>query len=141
MRSRKGNQCATDYFLAIGVVSVRAIVAQQVAEAEMNPPRGHFVIARLGGKVVGCGVLKRVDSETCEIKRVWTSHTARGMGVARAVMGELERLARANGFQRVRLDSNAKLTAAQALYRKLGYHEIARFNDDPYPTHWFGRKL
>ena len=66
---------------------------------------------------------------------------ARGQGVGRAVMQELERIARDAGFQRVRLDSNAELAAAQVLYRRLGYQAVPRFNDDPYPTHFYAREL
>src|SRR5208282_5830959 len=47
---------------------------------EMTPPAGLFVVARLYGDPVGCGGLKRMDNATGEIKRVWTSPSARGIG-------------------------------------------------------------
>ena len=109
--------------------------------ADMAPPSGLFVIARLDGEAVGCGGLKRVDEATGEIKRVWTAPSARGLGVARRMLRTLEAAAREKGMKTLRLDTNRSLTEAHALYRSEGYEEIARFNDNPYADHWFEKHL
>ncbi len=109
--------------------------------AEMTPPAGWLVVARLDGEPVGCGALKRLDVRLGEVKRVWIAPRARGTGVASRIMGELEALAREAGFSAVRLDTNRTLTEAHALYRKLGYGEIARYNANPYAHHWFEKAL
>ena len=109
--------------------------------ADMAPPSGLFVIARLEGEAVGCGGLKRVDKATGEIKRVWTAPSARGLGVARRMLRTLEAAAREKGLKTLRLDTNRALTEAHALYRSEGYQEIARFNDNPYADHWFEKRL
>ena len=109
--------------------------------AEMSPPAGLFVLARLEGESVGCGGLKRVDPTTGEIKRVWTAPAARGLGVARSIVRRLEAAAREMGLKAVRLDTNRALTEAHALYRKEGYREVVRFNDNPYADHWFAKEL
>jgi GNAT superfamily N-acetyltransferase len=109
--------------------------------ADMTPPSGLFVIARLDGEAVGCGGFKRVDKATGEIKRVWTAPSARGMGVARRMLRALEAAAREAGVKTLRLDTNRALTEAHALYRSEGYREIARFNDNPYADHWFEKRL
>jgi DNA-binding MarR family transcriptional regulator/GNAT superfamily N-acetyltransferase len=108
---------------------------------EMVPPSGLFVVARLDGEAVGCGGLKRSDKTTGEIKRVWTAPSARGIGVARRILRTLEAAAREMGLKRLRLGTNRALTEAHALYRKEGFGEIARFNDNPYEHHWFEKKL
>jgi len=41
----------------------------------------------------------------------------------------------------LRLDTNSALNEAQALYRKLGFAAIERFNDNPYAHHWFAKRL
>ena len=116
--------------------------ADRSARAEdMSPPSGLFVIARLDGDAVGCGGLKRIGKATGEIKRVWTAPSARGLGVARRVLRTLEGAAREAGLKRLRLDTNRALTEAHALYRREGYREIARFNDNPYADHWFEKRL
>jgi DNA-binding MarR family transcriptional regulator/GNAT superfamily N-acetyltransferase len=110
-------------------------------EAEMTPPAGYLILARRAGQPVGCGALKRLSADAGEIKRVWVAQEMRGKGVAGRLMDELEALARKAGFYTVKLDTNKILTEAHALYRKRGYHEIERYNDNPYAHHWFGKRL
>jgi DNA-binding MarR family transcriptional regulator/GNAT superfamily N-acetyltransferase len=110
-------------------------------DSEMRPPNGFFVVAWLDGEPIGCGGMKRLDTTTGEIKRVWTARSARSQGVARRIMQTLEVLAQASGVTTVRLDTNKSLTEAQTMYRQSGYTEIARYNDNPYAHHWFEKKL
>ncbi len=112
-----------------------------VETADMMPPNGSFLVARLDGEAVGCGGLKRLDGTTGEIKRVWAAPAMRGVGVATRIMDELERLACEAGFARVVLDTNGTLTEARAMYGKRGYREIERYNDNPYAQHWFEKRL
>jgi DNA-binding MarR family transcriptional regulator/ribosomal protein S18 acetylase RimI-like enzyme len=108
---------------------------------EMTPPAGWFVLARLDGAPIGCGALKALDRQAGEIKRVWTAPQARGMGVASRLMDRLEALGREAGFKILQLDTNKALSEAHALYRKRGYQEIGRYNDNPYAHHWFEKAL
>lgn len=112
-----------------------------LTEAEMTPPVGWLLVARLDGEPVGCGVLKRLDEATGEIKRVWTAPSVRGLGVASRLMDRLEALAIEQGFKTVKLDTNKALIEARQLYLKRGYGEIARYNDNPYAHHWFEKSL
>ncbi|RBP11219.1 MarR family transcriptional regulator with acetyltransferase activity [Roseiarcus fermentans] len=109
--------------------------------ADLAPPNGLFILARLGGEPVGCGALKRIDDATGEIKRVWTAPPARGLGLARRILDRLEAEAGRMGFAVLRLDTNKALTEAHALYLKAGYREIGRFNDNPYAHRWFEKRL
>lgn len=109
--------------------------------AEMTPPYGYLLVARLDSRPVGCGALKRLDDGEGEVKRVWTSPDARGLGVAGRMMDALEALAREVGFKVVKLDTNRTLTEAQAMYLKRGYRTIERYNDNPYAHHWFEKDL
>jgi len=108
---------------------------------EMTPPYGYLLVARLDGRPVGCGALKRLNASEGEVKRVWTSHDARGLGVASRMMDSLEQLAREVGFSVVKLDTNRTLVEAQAMYHKRGYRTIAPYNDNPYAHHWFEKDL
>jgi DNA-binding MarR family transcriptional regulator/GNAT superfamily N-acetyltransferase len=109
--------------------------------ADMVPPHGYLVLARLDGAAVGCGALKRLSDDVGEIKRVWCGSAMRGKGVATGIMDRLEAIARELGFKTLRLDTNRTLTEAHTLYRKLGYREIGRYNDNPYAHHWFEKRL
>jgi GNAT superfamily N-acetyltransferase len=108
--------------------------------AEMTPPKGWFVIARRNGEAVGCGALKRLKPSTAEVKRVWVSPTARGLGLAGAIMDHLERLA-ARPASRPSCSTPTKRCWRRAMYAKRGYDEIGRYNDNPYADHWFEKKL
>jgi DNA-binding MarR family transcriptional regulator/GNAT superfamily N-acetyltransferase len=143
-RSTDGCWCREQYFaeLAQRFESGFDIATGDPSDsADLLPPSGAFVVARLDGEAVGCGGLKTLDAQTGEIKRVWTAATARGIGVAGRIMRWLEERAREMGFSIVRLDTNKSLTEAQALYRKLGYREIGRYNDNPYASHFFEKRL
>jgi ribosomal protein S18 acetylase RimI-like enzyme len=105
-----------------------------VADREMAPPTGLFLLARRDGAPVGCAGLKLHPDGTAEVKRMWVSPNARGVGLARRMLRELESHARASRATTLRLDTNGVLKEAQALYRREGFAEIPRFNDNPTPT-------
>jgi DNA-binding MarR family transcriptional regulator/GNAT superfamily N-acetyltransferase len=104
---------------------------------ELTPPAGIFIVARLGGRPIGCGGLKVKDRNIGEIKRMWVSPDARGLGLGRRLLQTLEAHARAFGVRTLRLETNRALKEAQALYRSSGYFEVAPFNDEPFAHHWF----
>ena len=109
--------------------------------ADVTPPKGWFVVARLAGRPVGCGALKRLDASTAEIKRVWVGAEVRGQRLASRIMDRLEAIAAEAGFAKVLLDTNRTLTEARAMYLKRGYTEIAPYNANPYADHWFEKGL
>jgi DNA-binding MarR family transcriptional regulator/predicted GNAT family N-acyltransferase len=143
-RSADGRWCREHYFAELALRfdgGFDTATGDPSDSADLLPPSGSFVVARLDGEPVGCGGLKTLDAQTGEIKRVWTAATARGIGVAGRIMQRLEEFAKEQGFIRLRLDTNRTLSEAQALYRKLGYHEIGRYNDNPYAHHFFEKPL
>lgn len=109
--------------------------------AELIPPAGLLLIARLREKAIGCGALKFHAGAPSELKRMWVAPHARGLGLGRRLLLELERQAKAAGAQVVRLETNHALKEAIELYRSSGYREVAPFNAEPYAHHWFEKKL
>jgi DNA-binding MarR family transcriptional regulator/GNAT superfamily N-acetyltransferase len=107
---------------------------------EFVEPGGLFLVARLRGEPVGCGAL-RLRADAAELKRMWVAPSARGLGLGRRLLGELEQLARERGCPVIRLDTNRALVEAISLYRSAGYAEIAAFNDEPHAHHWFEKRL
>ncbi|MFD9126368.1 GNAT family N-acetyltransferase [Kitasatospora sp. NPDC059571] len=108
---------------------------------ELRPPDGLFLIARFHGEPVGCGGLKLPSDGAAEVKRMWVAPQARGLGLGRRLLGELEACAVRQDRTVLRLDTNAALTAAIGLYRSCGFHEVAAFNDEPYAQHWFEKGI
>jgi ribosomal protein S18 acetylase RimI-like enzyme len=105
------------------------------------PPKGHLLVASLLGEPVGCGALRTLGPGVGEIKRMWVAPSARGLGIARRLLHNLEQIALRRKLRVMRLDTNASLTEAQQLYRSSGYQEIERFNDNPYANYWFEKRL
>jgi len=91
---------------------------------ELVAPAGALVIARLREKPVGCGALKLHGDALAELKRMWIAPAARGLGVGRRLLEELERHARQAGVGVLRLETNRALTEAIALYQNAGYREV-----------------
>ena len=108
---------------------------------EMTPPAGAFLLARLRGRPIGCVGLKFHPDAPAELKRMWVSPEARGLGLGRRLLEEAERHARAAGVLVLRLETNRSLREAIALYRASGYDEVEAFNDEPYAHHWFEKRL
>ena len=109
---------------------------------ELRSPRGVMLVAYLRGTAVGCGALKHhPDWSASDIKRMWIHEGARGRGVGRRLLEELERRAVAHGDRVVQLETNAVLVEAIALYRSAGFLEVAPFNDEPFADHWFRKDL
>ena len=108
---------------------------------ELTPPAGLLLLARLRGEPIGCGALKFHDDAPTEIKRMWVSTTARGLGLGRRLLTELEAQAAAFGATTVRLETNRSLGEAINLYRSAGYREVDAFNDEPFAHHWFEKPL
>jgi len=108
---------------------------------EVRPPHGVFLVAYLRGTAVGCGALKHHRGAVSDLKRMWVDEAARGRGVGRRLLEELERRAVAHGDTVVRLETNAVLGEAMDLYRRTGYVEVEPFNDEPFADHWFSKAL
>lgn len=108
---------------------------------ELRLPVGVLLLARLQGRPVGCGALKFHGSEPAEIKRMWIAPDARGLGLGRRLLTELEAAAREGGATVARLETNGALTEAIAMYRGAGYREVPAFNEEPYAHHWFEKRL
>jgi DNA-binding MarR family transcriptional regulator/GNAT superfamily N-acetyltransferase len=108
---------------------------------ELTPPAGCFLIAYLDGEPVGCGGVKHLPGGPSDIKRMWVSPSARGLGLGRRLLEELEQRVRDSGATVARLETNRVLVEAIALYRSAGYREVPAFNDEPFAHHWFEKPL
>lgn len=109
--------------------------------ATFAPPAGVFLVAELDGAPVGCGGMRMLSPGRGEIKHLWMRPASRGSGAGRALLLELERRAAEFGATEVVLDTNARLAAAQALYRSSGYADVEPYNDNPNADLWLRKVL
>lgn len=87
----------------------------------------YVVVAYRNGRAVGCGAVKEFSPAEMEVKRMFTDVTARGKGVATAVLAELEKWTGELGYSACVLETGWRQPEAVALYRKAGYQQIANY--------------
>jgi len=106
-----------------------------------SPPRGVFLLVCRGDTVLGCVGLRPDGPQGAEVKRLWVSPDARGMGLSRQVMQAAEQAARSLGATRLRLDTSRHLPEAFALYSRSGWTQVPRYNDNPEADFFFEKRL
>jgi putative acetyltransferase len=95
---------------------------------ELAAPNAQFLVARVDGRPVGCIAI--VDMlRYGELKRLFVSASARGMGLGRRLVEEAEAAARDIGLSLLRLETGPELAPAVNLYRSLGYADRGPFGD------------
>ena len=119
---------ATSYGLSF---DVDAMVKSDIDDpAKFYPPSGRFYVVRHCGAYVGVGCLKRLAPAAAEIQRMYVQPHARGIGAGRHLVQQLLADARAIGYRVVRLESLRFLSAAHALYKSVGFVEIAPYAEN-----------
>jgi ribosomal protein S18 acetylase RimI-like enzyme len=99
-----------------------------------RPPSGALLLAERGGEAAGCIAMRPFEPPAvAELKRLYVRPRARGAGMAVALTEAVLRLAREAGYARIRLDTLPTMAAAQALYRRLGFREVAPYRANPIP--------
>ncbi len=96
------------------------------------PPSGRLLLAELQGELAGCVALHRFEPDTCEMKRLYLRPKFRGKGLGRRLAETIIAEARKIGYRRMRLDTvGPVMEDAVAMYRKLGFREIAPYRANP----------
>lgn len=104
---------------------------------EYAPPEGRLLVAVKTGQAVGCVALRRLDAQTCEMKRLYVKSRFRGAGIARALAYGLVAESRRMGYRRMCLDTLPVMGEARLLYQHMGFREIAPYYQNPVPGSMF----
>jgi ribosomal protein S18 acetylase RimI-like enzyme len=102
------------------------------------PPGGAILLAEVDGDVAGTVAVKPLGEEddgtrVCEMKRLYVRPAFRRSGVGSALASAIVDVAREIGYDVMRLDTVASMTAARALYRSLGFEERDAYYHNPLP--------
>ena len=80
---------------------------------------------------VGCASLRQLDGDTGEVKRMFVQPRYRGHRTAERLLAAVVQYARTQQYAKLRLDTLARLKAANQLYKRAGFYPIAPYNDCP----------
>jgi ribosomal protein S18 acetylase RimI-like enzyme len=106
------------------------------------PPTGALLLASVDDQPAGCVGLHAWEPGISEMKRLYLKPSFRGHGVGRALVVAVMERARTLGYRRIRLDTLPTMVEAQALYRRLGFHEIGAYRRSPIEgTRYFEAEL
>lgn len=95
-------------------------------------PDGAILLADVNGTAVGVVAVKPLDEPgVCEMKRLYVKPDERERGIGRALGEAILETARSLGYETMRLDTVASMTAARALYRSLGFAERSAYYHNP----------
>jgi len=99
-----------------------------------SPPDGVLMLALAMDALhaaAGCVALRRFGANICELKRLYVRPAYRGSGLGRRLVGAVISQARELGYRRMRLDTVPSMNEAIALYRSVGFVEIAPCRNNP----------
>lgn len=95
-------------------------------------PEGRLLLATLEDVAAGCVALHKIDDGICEMKRLYVRPQFRGRGLGKILAERVIADARLLGYKKLRLDTvEPRMRTAVAMYRSLGFREIAPYRANP----------
>lgn len=105
-------------------------------------PDGGVLLAWRDGQVIGCAGFRKVDANTCELKRVYVRPNGRGERIGRHLVERILAETKQAGYARICLDVLPEFVAAQQLYESLGFTPADSVTLNPVPdTKFLGLDL
>ncbi len=94
-------------------------------------PTGCILLAEHESQIIGCVAVRRTQNFICEMKRLYVRPEGRGISAGRLLAEGIIHEAKTLGFKKMQLDTLQRLSAAMALYDKLGFKRIPSYYDNP----------
>jgi ribosomal protein S18 acetylase RimI-like enzyme len=98
-----------------------------------GPPGGCLLIAWRDGRAVGCVAMRTLEPGVCEMKRLFVTREARGMGLGKELASAIVERARTSGYRTMVLDTLRSMVEARVIYRSLGFVQRAPYYANPLP--------
>ena len=97
------------------------------------PPSGRLLVIRVADQVAGCIALRKVDDNTCEMKRLYLRPGFRGRRLGEPIVANVIHEAKTIGYLKMRLDTMpGRMDQAIKLYRSIGFKEIPAYYNSPF---------
>jgi ribosomal protein S18 acetylase RimI-like enzyme len=98
-------------------------------------PDGAILLAEGNGQAVGVVAVQPLDDDgVCEMKRLYVTPSHRKQGIGRRLGRVILEVAQQLGYDVMRLDTLASMTAARSLYHDLGFKEREAYYHNPLPN-------
>lgn len=104
-------------------------------------PDGAFLVAKVDNMVIGCVGLRKIDDNTCEMKRLYVNNEHKGKGIGKALVEKIIMKAKNMNYIKIRLDTLPKMKTAQELYKNFGFYGIEQYTENPIIGAKFMEKL
>lgn len=82
---------------------------------------GWFEVVLYEDKIVGSVGIYRIDTTTCELRKMYLYKEFQGVGIGKQLMDDALEVARALEYQTITLQTNSVLFKAIPLYKKYGF--------------------
>lgn len=112
--------------------------------AEVTGDAGRMIRARLDGRLVGCGAVRRIEPAVGELKRMFVDPSTRGMKIGAALLDQLELRAVRLGLTELKLETGPRQVAARSLYERAGYERCpawGEYLDSPATSMCYAKSL
>lgn len=94
-------------------------------------PYGRLYLALYNGSIAGCIALRKIDTESCEMKRLYVKPGYRGKNIGSVLVKQIIKEAKEIGYKHILLDTLPFLETAINMYKKYGFYEIESYNNNP----------
>lgn len=122
---------AADRYVAT-VLQVQDFEAElEDVEKKYGLPEGRLYLAYWDGGLAGCIGLRKIDEQLCEMKRLYVRPQYRSRHIGRILVEKVIEEARGMGYDGILLDTLPFLEDAIRMYKRVGFYEIERYNDNP----------
>jgi ribosomal protein S18 acetylase RimI-like enzyme len=99
---------------------------------EYQANAGLFLLARRREELIGTIAIRNIAGNACELKRFYVASAHQRRGVGSSLLKRAIADAKSGRWSCIRLDTSFKSPAAISLFRKHGFVEIPKYNDDPF---------
>ncbi len=98
-----------------------------------SQPEGRLLLASVDENMAGCVALRKLEDDTCEMKRLYLREGFRGLGLSNSLIEKLIDDSRLIGYSRMRLDTYPpKMGKAVRLYESHGFKSIPPYYANPH---------
>ena len=117
-------------------------VGRELAEIaiEYNAPTGVLLLAYDGDKAIACAGVRKIDSTTAELKRMFVDPAYRGHQLGQQLLQMALTASKQLGYSSIKLDTVPQMRSAIKLYESAGFHKIDPYRFNPMPGAIFMEK-